>query len=269
MKRISLCALFFGDNPTLAYRCISSIWARLPEGRAHLYDIRLGLNEISPSVREIVDWFTTNVQHYYQIPVLHYDCVTNACKYPLMRRMVLEDPRPPARFVMWFDDDSYLDGGPGWWEHMLSKAENAAMIGKIYHQRIRGKQWDWIVNQPWYNPAVGRPPNRKGARAFVFATGGWWVVRSDVFRQWDWPIPELKHCGGDSMLGELLRHQGLRLENFDKGVRINADDRGRHSKARPRGESWNRVLLGSNGWKADKDLSHQNISPVRRTFGCD
>jgi hypothetical protein len=268
-KRISLCALFYGDNPSLAHRCLSSIWARLPEGKAHLYDIRLGLNVISESVRSIVDWFTLNTQQYYQVPVIHYDCSTNACKYPLMRRMLLSDPRPPAKFVMWFDDDSYLDGDSAWWNLLLSRAEQSDMLGKVYHQGIRSKQWEWVLRQPWYREERGKPTERRGKRSFVFATGGWWVIRHAVLQQWDWPTPELKHCGGDSMLGELIRHQRLRLENFEQGVRINADEKGRHSKARPRGESWNRVLLGTNGYVRDTDLSHHDFSMTRRVYGCD
>jgi len=269
MPKISLCALFFGDQPELARRCLSSIWERLSDGKSHLYDIRLGLNQVSPVSRAIIDWFTVSVQEFYRIPVLHYDCPVNACKYPLMRKMLLTDPRPAAQYTMWFDDDSYLDGGPGWWVDLLSRADKVAMLGKVYHQAIRGRQWEWVLQQPWFNAEVGKPAMRNGKRAFIFATGGWWLVRTDLFRRWDWPTAELKHCGGDSMLGELIRHQGLRLANFDQGVRINADARGRHSKATPRGESWNRVLLGTSGWLQDKDLSHQKFDMVRRTFGCE
>lgn len=263
-----MCALFFGDHAKLTHRCLSSIWDRLPEGKAHLFDIRLGLNEINQDTRRIVDWFTENTVRFHGIPVIHYDCPQNSCKYPIMRRMLLSDPREPAEFAMWFDDDSYLDGGPGWWTLLLGVASKNDMVGKKYFQGMRGKQWEWILRQPWFNATVGKPPTRKGKQSFIFATGGWWVIRSSLLRKWDWPTPELYHCGGDSMLGELLRHQRLRLENFDRGVRINADDRGRHSKARPRGESWNRVLLGIDGYVRDRDLSHQEFEMVRRTYGC-
>lgn len=269
MSRISLCALFFGDHPALAHRCLGSIWERLPEGKAHLFDIRIGINQVSQPTRDIINWFTENVQQHYRVPVVHYDCPVNACKYPLMRKMLLEDPRPPGQYAMWFDDDSYLDGGPGWWRDLLLRADQNDMLGKVYFQAMRDKQWDWILHQPWYNAAKGKPPLRKNRRSFIFATGGWWLIRTELLRRWDWPTVELKHCGGDSMLGELLRHQSLRLENFDKGVRINADDRGRHSKARPRGESWNRMLLGTGGWLREKDLSHQQFDMARRAFGCE
>ena len=269
MSQISLCALFFGDHTNLTHRCLSSIWERLSEGQAHIFDIRLGLNAIARGTRSVVDWFTENVRTHYKIPVIHYDCPRNACKYPLMRRMLLEDPRRPGNRVMWFDDDSYLDGGAGWWSTLADRARKCDMLGKRYYQGLRGRQWEWVINQPWFNPDAGKPPRRKGKHSFIFATGGWWVVRADVFRQWDWPTLELKHCGGDSMLGELMRHQGLRLDDFDEGVRINADDRGRHSKATPRGESVRRVLLGADGYVRDRDLSHHNFEMVRRTYGCD
>ncbi len=268
-KRISLCALLYGDHPGLAHRCLSSVWDRLPEGRAHIFDIRIALNEVSKSTRAIVDWFTENTRHYHNIPMIHYDCPVNACKYPLVRRMLLNDSRPPAEFSMWFDDDSYLDGKNGWWDRLLAALATADMIGKIYTQGLRGNQWLWIVNQDWYNSGIGKPPLRKGKPSFIFATGGWWVIRSKIFRDNDWPCPELKHCGGDSMFGELMRHRGYRLEQFEEGTHINANAKGRHSTARPRGESWKRVLLGQHFGKVDKDTSHQDFSMERRTYGCE
>ena len=57
------------------------------------------------------------------------------------------------------------------------------------------------------------------------------------------------------MLGELFRHQGLRLGRFHGGVRINADAQGRHSKAKRRGVSENRV--GWNFTGQPLDTSHQ------------
>lgn len=267
MSKITLCVLLFGDHPELAHRCLGSIWERLDEGRTQLRDIRLGLNEIGDSTQRIVDWFTTEQQRYYgEVPLLQYACPRNACKYPLMRRMLLDDARQPGEFVMWFDDDSYLTGDSGWWQHLLQAAEAADMLGKLYWQLLQQKQWGWIARQPWYNPAAGRATYRHKP-AFHFATGGWWLVRSEILRRWDWPTVELKHTGGDSMLGELLRQQGYRLQNYEHGVRINADARGRHSKARPRGASRNRELLGADGQRR-KDLSHQQFELRRIAFGC-
>lgn len=268
-KPITMCVLLFGDNLALAHRCLGSIWDRLKGGRTHIFDIRLGLNEIAQPTRDLVDWWTDKVVQHHRLPVIHYDCLSNACKYPLVRRMVFDTERPPAKYFMWFDDDSYLDGGHDFWAKVVVAMQDADMIGKLYNQGVRNKQWDWVVQQDWYNPAVGKPATKSGKRSFVFATGGWWTVRTEIFRKWNWPTPELKHCGGDSMLGELLRHQKLRLKGFEEGVRINADEKGRHSKARPRGESWNRVLLGTQGYVANPDVSHQTFEMVKRTYGCE
>ena len=45
----------------------------------------------------------------------------------------------------------------------------------------------------------------------------------------------LKHRGGDVLLGELIRSQGLKLANYKKGVAINADDNGKESASKRRG----------------------------------
>lgn len=218
-------------------------------------DVRLALNEISSSTREIVSWFRDNVRVHYRLPVITYDMPVNACKYPVMRRMVLDDPDPPAKWVMWFDDDSYLNGGPGWWDRLQAKAANADMLGQVWFQAMRGKQWEWIARQRWFNPAVGKPPKRR----FAFCTGGWWMLKSAHMKQNDWPSVELRHRGGDSLLGELCRHRQYRIVSFDDGLRINADDRGRHSKSPRRGVD--EKVLGLSD--VATDLSHQRFAMTR------
>lgn len=251
-KPISLCALFYGDHPKLAHRCLSSIWERLGDGHEVLQDFRLALNEVSPATREIIDWFVASAAEHYGLTTILFDMPVNACKYPVMRRMLFDAPSPPAEWVLWFDDDSYLDGETtGWWRQLLDASQNADMLGQVWFQRIQGQQWDWISRQKWFNPKVGPPPRRQ----FSFCTGGWWMLRSALMRKHDWPSVELRHRGGDSLLGELCRHQGLRIKKFDTGVRINADDRGRHSKSPRRGVD--EKVLGMK--PSSGDLSHQQF----------
>jgi hypothetical protein len=224
---VTLCALFYADYPQLAHRCLNSIWERLPEGRPFLGDVRLGLNQISPATRQVIDWFVANTLRHYGLRVITYDCPLNACKYPLVRRMLLQDPIPPAEWVMWFDDDSFLATQDGWWTKLLDLARPLDMVGSVYTYPMLGQQWEWISRQSWFNPAVGTPPVLRPHRkpAFRFCTGGWWLLRSAVLQKYDWPSLELRHCGGDTMLGELFRHQNLQMGNFSEGVRINADKR--------------------------------------------
>ena len=56
---------------------------------------------------------------------------------------------------------------------------------------------------------------------------------------YDWPCRELRQHGGDSMLGELLRHTGGTMVDFSAGVCINANARGEHSSAPRRGQHGN------------------------------
>ena len=99
--QISLCVLLYGDFPQLSHRCLSSIWDRLEFHDGRVRDIRLGLNAISPESRKVAQWFAAHAAKHYQIPVITYDSRQNACKYPLMRRMLLNDSQQPAAWVMW------------------------------------------------------------------------------------------------------------------------------------------------------------------------
>ncbi len=254
--KTSICVLLYGNHPELANRCLRSVWDSLKRGSRHVSDIRLGLNEISDATQVVVDWFLESIVSDYQISVLTYECPVNAFKYPLMRRMLLEDPVPPGDWVMWLDDDSFIASVPDWWDRLVAAASHADMLGKIYWQCIQPKQWEWIQRQAWFNSEVGYPPPapRKlktigGRPAFRFCTGGWWMARPEIFTKHDWPTRDLKLVGGDAMLGELCRHQDYRLVNFETGVHINAGVNGRHNSAPPRGESpqsagRNRVRLG-------------------------
>lgn len=242
-KPLTLCILLFGDYPDLANRCLESISRRLFSGTDIIHEIKLGLNQISLATQHIVYGFECSVDNH-GIPLTEYRCPVNAYKYPLMRRMFHDAERPLSEWTMWFDDDSYFDFSPelNWWRHLQRRAEidKVDMLGKIYWQAMIPSQWQWIRRQKWFNPDVGKPkpfPRFRNAPSYRFATGGWWTARSKIFTDNDWPTPELKLHGGDSMLGELCRHKGYNLVDFEFGVRINADAQGRHSKAPGRGGS--------------------------------
>jgi hypothetical protein len=70
-----------------------------------------------------------------------------------------------------------------------------------------------------------------------FATGGFWVIKTELLYRYNYPWPELDHNGGDSLLGELCLQQDLRLQQFKEGVKINASRDGKESAAKRRGTS--------------------------------
>lgn len=255
-QRLSICSLFYGDHPKLAQRCLTSISESLQSGNSYVQDFRLACNAVTEDTRQIVRDFALRAWEDHRIPSRIF-YAGNVFKYPIMRRMFYAH-EPLAPVTMWFDDDSYFDPIPPtkWWREIWVQLEEADMLGQLWLMPIQGNQWEWIQSQPWYNPDVGKPHKKyRGGPCFEFCQGAWWVIRSKILKQHDWPLAEIRHNGGDSMLGELLRHQGFRLGRFYGNVRINADDQGRFSKSKRRGMSEKRV-----GWNYSGkplDTSHQ------------
>jgi hypothetical protein len=233
-------------------------------------DVRIGLNVVSDATRQIVDDWAQEQWDKNGLRLIFYITEQPVAKYPLMRRMFYDEDNPLADLVMWFDDDTYFDSHPKeWWSDVLAKMEGCHMIGQSrWYMPMQGNQWGWIKTQPWYNAAVGMPEKRKemkGRHAFKFCQGAWWVIRRTVLHDLNWPVPELRHNGGDSMLGEALRHKGLVMGFYDKGLRINADEKGNNSGAKRRGISEPNVGKHYKGKPLPED--HQNFEMQRLIYG--
>jgi hypothetical protein len=189
-----------------------------------------------------------------------YESTENIHKYPLMRRM-FHDPDNPitSPYVMWFDDDSFIRADASaqrpWLDAVSEKMTDADMVGAIYRIALGGKQSQWVMDQAWFN---NQPV--PATHQVQFATGGWWTIRADVLRRFDWPLRELDHRGGDVMLGELCRQQELRLRNFNYGVAINADDHGVQCKSDKRGYDSKPI-----GWHYDPGVIAAAASPTPPT----
>lgn len=230
MDGFTVCVLFYGDHLRLAMRCLASILKNTHPD--YVRQLRVGLNEVSADVREYVLAELRNTH----VPSLVYDPGKNVLKYPLMRRM-FHDPDHPIEtlFMQWFDDDSCLapDTDLSWWRTVHTQMQDADMLGDLWTYPFHGNMQEGIKVQPWYR---GVPWKRvKDRPVMLFATGGWWTIRTKLIQQWDYPWPALQHNGGDCTLGEMLRQQGLRLKKFKDGVWINADKDGNNSKAARRG----------------------------------
>lgn len=231
--KFTICVLLYGDFPALAERCLRSITETVA---ARDLNLRVGLNAVSPAVR---DWVRSWVPE---------DSITesreNIFKYPLMRKMLYDKP-VTTDYIMWFDDDSYLSGfevrtgSEKWLQRVEHAMVNADMIGSPYMIPWQGKQREFVRQQPWY---AGKDPASR--QHIKFITGGWWTIRTAVLYKYGYPWPELEHCGGDTMLGELCHQQGLRLHTFNTGVLVNADGAGRQGKSARRGDGFNPQPLG-------------------------
>lgn len=237
--------LLYGDYPDLAARCLKSIATSKRAGLVR--EIRVGLNAVGERTAGLVAAFLESCP--VRCHVFKERHGRNVHKYPMMRRM-LYDPElelaPGATHVVWFDDDSFLledlndedcgvtHSARSFWERLADQVSRSQsqVIGSVY---FPGYHWNEheqaaIKAQPWYR-GVGLTTKPK------FVTGGWWVADYGFLRTWDYPFKELRHNGGDVILGELLRQRGLEPHHFRTGVAINADPGGAESKAPRRGDT--------------------------------
>lgn len=220
--------LLYGDYPKLAERVLKSLARSAFQSQFRLW---IGCNDISSATSAVVKSY---LPKFADASVVNG--VTPYYKYPLLRQIFYRTkPSPLALpYVMHFDDDSWIteDAPDNWFVRVGAEMSKVNMLGDIWWRRLNGNQYQFIEDQPWY---TGKPVLEQQRVNFI--TGGWWTIQSDILRKHNWPIPELQHNGGDTLLGELFRQQGYKMGEFRTGLAINADDDGRFSKAPRRGTS--------------------------------
>jgi len=163
----------------------------------------------------------------------------NLPKYKVMRDMFSLRP-PKYEWILWFDDDSYIEK-PFWYEATKlyiesRRSQNICYFGQPWFVHHLPGQWEFIKTMPWFK---GKPPELiQGKPGITFAQGAYWGLRNDVRQLLDWPPSDrgLSHNGGDTLLGEAVRQQGLPFHKFHRGVKVNAAKRRGHSEA-PAGSS--------------------------------
>lgn len=237
---ISILALFYGDYPAYAQRCLSSIEKAIRREGCRAVEVRLGANSVSAEVEALLRQFAEKCP----LPVYLFEAADNLGKYPMMRRM-LYDVRAPftATHVMWFDDDAYLLDGFSW-QPLAEALTVVDVVGRLYRWFWQPGQASWARRQPWCAHPERLPSERavrdaqSGPRSkrpyLTFPQGSWWVAPYEFLRKWDWPSPEIHHNGGDSMFGVLCDQQGKKMQQFE-WVCVNADLHGRESQAPRRG----------------------------------
>ena len=223
---LCVCVLFYGEDDValpLAQRVLNGPMRELAR---HNVEFRFGFNAVGKETRAYVQESIAQVFHAAT-------CVEpeqNIFKYPMMRRLFYDRPLT-APLTMWFDDDSCLAPDcnvDSWLPRVTRLLETYAMIGSLYRQRLLGNQAEWIKHQSW---ATGKPVS-----PYVkFITGGWWTIQTNVLQRFNWPVPEIRHRGGDVMLGALCDQQSLPIAHFRDKVWINANTAGVESKSPRRG----------------------------------
>lgn len=192
--------------------------------------LRIGMNSVSENVATFVESNKGTADVIYENPQIF--------KYPMMRKLFYDKPIN-TDYVMWFDDDSFIkeENLISWLDLVESHMKDCDMLGSVYMIKYGLDQMSWVRQQPWY---TGKEISDKPK----FATGGWWCIRTEVLKKFDWPVKQIKHCGGDVALGVLLNQNNLKLKHFNKGVAINANLEGKESSAERRGASKVEVPIG-------------------------
>ena len=201
----TICALLYGTYTQLHKRCINSILRNTP---ADKYKLIVGCNEVA---QPTLDWLATELP---RVGIDHTVLIepTNIYKYPFMRKMFsLVD----TKWVIWFDDDSYINANPEWLQQLAAffhPGGNSGYhcFGKKYYYHLKNGQINWIQAAKWYKGRNFR--QNKGHHTIDFCTGGFWAISTDAIRALDWPDPRIKHNGGDIMLGAALYQNELDIQ---------------------------------------------------------
>lgn len=212
-----VCILFYGGDDYcryLAERVLNSPMARLAELGV---EFRFGFNAVGSASRRIIAERLSGSFAGARI----VDCPENIFKYPIMRRLFYDWPltRP---FVLWFDDNSYIlpDTDAEHWLARIARQLSAChLLGSVYTGKLVGNQKSWIAAQPWY---TDKAPNDY----VKYVIDSWWAARTEKLLAQNWPAADIRHHGGDIMLGEFCRQQDLSICHFRDGVAINTNSSG-------------------------------------------
>ncbi len=228
---IAVC-LLYGDHTAFAARLLQSLSDLLAADGNRIVEIRCGLNAATTPTRDLVHAWALRAS--LPVQLLQAD---NVGKYPMMRHLLRLPAAAPHSInvkAIWFDDDAYVQATPGWWEAWADACQQADVVGKIYHWYVQPGQREWYRTQPWYRAEL--PATLHNRRDVVkFVQGSFWTAGLQYLLELNWPIPELYHNGGDSLLGLRVLHAGGKLGAFSRGVRVNCSLDGREDRSQRRG----------------------------------
>jgi len=225
-ETVKIHGLIFGDYPELHSRFLEVVKHKPDETPVFLW-----LNQPGVESRKLIDKFVETTPN-----VAYHHSLNNTYKYVAMRRM-FSKLTPEIEWIVWFDDDVRIDGTPNWFKLMTAyieekQRENVCYVGQPWYVDYLPGQLEFIQASKWYQ-GVG-PKVISGRARVEFAQGSYWWLRADVRQKLDWPDLRLEHNGGDTLLGEAVRQQGLPFHKFWKGIKPN-DSRRRGFHQKPAG----------------------------------
>ncbi|MGI9240923.1 MAG: glycosyltransferase family 2 protein [Verrucomicrobiales bacterium] len=219
---VTVCVLFYGDHPDLAERFFSRL---IRHTSVDLIRLRVGCNAVSEETRRVVASYCEN--HFPDAIVIDSD--QNLFKCPMMRRLFHDDPLE-TRWIIWFDDDSFVFRDDWLRSLALSIERHAevAMFGKKFYIHLEKAEQKLIEAAPWFReiPLVCEETEWGSVAPRVdFISGGFWAMRTSVLAELDWPDPQLTQHAEDFILGAALRQHGKRILQSYSGVAVNEAER--------------------------------------------
>jgi hypothetical protein len=226
--------LLYGDDFKLHNRFLDSLFTHVPRDTV---DVRLWCNVLCEQTKQRLMAEFSKRKSTSDKWLDFYFCPDNRPKYKAMADMFTHRWKPGSAWVIWFDDDSYIEKAD-WCKQTVAYIKehpDTRYIGQPWFVHHLPGQWDFIKKADWYRglPPEQCPTRTKGVTkpGITFAQGAYWWLRTDVLNKLNWPDPRLNHNGGDTLLGEAIRQQGLSLTKFHYGVQVNKyKRRGMHEK---------------------------------------
>jgi hypothetical protein len=214
---VCICVLFYGAEDQhfqLAQRVLNEPMRELAKQNV---EFRFGCNAVGPDTTRFL--LQQIADHFRKATVFH--SAENLMKYPMMRRMFYE-PAIQSPITMWFDHDSYLeptDNVHSWFDRVVNHVNGCNLVGSVERAKLPDEQLAWLTRQPWFNPAYEKT-------YLPYVIGGWWAIKTELLRRFDFPPPDFKQKNGDRVLGAAFKHQAIQFCHFREGVKINVNSAG-------------------------------------------
>lgn len=221
---VCICVLFYGAEEQhfkLAQRVLNEPMRCLAKRNIAF---RFGCNAVGHAT---TTFLLQQIADHFHNAVL-FNSAQNIMKYPMMRRMLYAPPiRAPI--TMWFDHDSYLnpdDDVNDWLDRVIKNVEGCNLLGSMQTGVLSAEYLAKQADKPWFNPNCDKT-------YLSYAVGGWWTIKTELLKRFDWPSEDLQQKNGEIVLSAMFKHQNLSLCHFREGVRVNVNDAGVES-ATPR-----------------------------------
>ena len=217
-RGLRLHCLLYGNYFDLHKRLLDSLSVYLPAVQGgHIW-----LNDVCESTRHRATVFMTNriYPQNWSVSWGVENSKENVPKYRAMRQM-FDKADDNCKWLMWMDDDTeILDQYffPKLRDFIKSKeSENICYVGQKWWINWQRGQWENMPRFKWFK---GLPPfKHRGIPGIHFAQGSLWLLRRDIAKMLDWPPAQLNHNGGDCLLAEAIRQQGLPFHELPRDCR--------------------------------------------------